>query len=56
MRVISTDHSIKLSLLGDERLSEWQLRVDVGVLRLEERLSELVELGSRQRRLALDVV
>ena len=56
MRVISADHSIKLSLLGNQRLGEWQLRVDVRVLGLEERLGELVELGSRQRRLALHVM
>ena len=41
--------------LGEQRFGERQFRVGETALRLEERLGELLELGLRQRRFALDV-
>jgi len=52
---VDTDRSIELVLLGEQWLAERLFAVHVRVLRLEERLGELVELGARERRLALHV-
>jgi len=49
------DRSVEVVFLDEQRLSERQFGVDVRVLRLEERLGELVELGTCQRRFALHI-